>query len=184
MFLSKAAGVTPNALPIFVRSAIAVLLIGLSLGLAAEAQHQHSAGMTQINGKDHPELIPDNVVLNAFLEVAGGSANDTPTDRARRGFQMNRLSQMGMTGQDKAALTQIFAQYKAKAAAITAAFNQTAQATIENGGTVEIETVLQQQADLMKAMQQEIASTLSTDGETFFLRFVQQEKAGIVLITK
>jgi replication initiation and membrane attachment protein DnaB len=97
---------------------------------------------------------------------------------------MNRLSQMGMTGQDKAALTQIFAQYKAKAAAITAAFNQTAQATIENGGTVEIETVLQQQADLMKAMQQEIASTLSTDGETFFLRFVQQEKAGIVLITK
>jgi len=164
------------------RSAIAVLLIGLSLGIAAEAQHH--APLTQINGKDHPELIPDNVVLNAFLEVAGDSSKDSPTDKARRGFQMNRLSRAGMTDQDKTALSSIFGQYKIKSAAIADAFSQAAQATAQNGGTVEIETILQQQSDLMKAMQQEIASTLSTDGAAIFLKFVQQEKAGIVLITK
>lgn len=136
------------------------------------AHHQASAS-PMIDGAAHPELIPDSMAYRMFFVSISLGANAAAADQKG---QQSRLNAIGLEAGDQEILAGIMADFRAKHDALTAQYNQAAQAATARNEPSDINALLQQLDQLVQTTRDSLKAHLSSKGMTQFDAFVQSEK--------
>lgn len=168
-------------------SRLIVLLLLSALGVSAVAQqnapvatppnHQHHViDSPMIDGKDHPEQIPDQAAYGLFLTAV--SIPSAPTDEEKKS-QAVHLKMMHLSDSDTQAAVTILASFNERRKALIADYNAKAEAANNQGYSVDPDVRQAFFADLgslIDTTHDNLKSTLSSQGWAQWDARVQGEK--------
>jgi hypothetical protein len=139
--------------------------------------HQHSVAPTKmINGKDHPELIPDTTAYRLFFIAAGELPNASDDRRAR---QKALLSGMPLSDQDLRAIIFALENFKVQYAAMIDEFNAAETLADKNGTPSHNAEFVVERDRLVESTRDRLKQVLSAQTMSEFHAHIQQEKRGM-----
>jgi hypothetical protein len=145
--------------------------------IATPPNHQHHViDSPMIDGKDHPEQIPDRAAYGLFLTAV--SRPSTPTD-AEKQSQAVHLKMMHLSDSDIQAAVTILASFNERRKALIADYNAKAEAANKQGQSVDPDVrqaFLADLASLIDTTHDTLQSTLSAHGWKEWDARVQGEK--------
>jgi len=151
-----------------------VLCLGVGQPVWAQAVSTHvHATPSQIDGAEHPELIPDTVGYRLFFQVVAESRDADPESKAR---QESHLKQAGLSKQDIPVAANILADFKAEFDRIVAAYNRTAEESMARGEQPDYPSFKKELDTLVVNTHLRLSAGLSVPAMTNFEAHVRQEK--------
>jgi hypothetical protein len=156
-----------------------VLLAVLSVSsttVLAQAQnvvvHQH-APANLIDGRVHPELIPDLTAYRLVL-IAISKPPDPTNDQIKH--QQAQLSKIGLQELDERGLISILANFNAEYRNLIRTWNEQATAANARGQRADLNYFRLERDQLVQSTHDAIKSNLSANGWARFDAYVQHEK--------
>ena len=143
-----------------------------SLG-SMPSQTMHSAPSAMIDGAQHPELIKDATAYRLAFAVLGLTANASANEQTA---QILRLQDAGLSDNDLNAALLVLNSFKSQYITLIQTFNNSAHATIESGGTPDLQSFDVTRDALVQATRDELKQVLSLRGMAAFNSFIQREK--------
>jgi hypothetical protein len=148
----------------------------------ATATHMHSGVPTpMINGKEHPELIPDSTAYRLYFVAIGEPPNPSAGRAAR---QRAYLEKIGVGDGDLQGLVRVLADFKVQYASIIARFNASEEAAAKLGAASHTSEFLLERDQLVQATRDSLAMTLSPKGMGKFDSHIQNEKRRMQVVAK
>jgi hypothetical protein len=134
------------------------------------------APVNLIDGKDHPELIPDLTAYHLYFMAVGELPNSDAKALAR---QRSSLAQMqGMKTEDSQSIANIISAYKLQWTAMAGEYNARVDAAVRIQGTLpDSEAFLRQRDQLVQLYLTRLKQALSPDAMTQFANHIQVQKA-------
>ncbi|HKO18411.1 MAG TPA: hypothetical protein VJU82_05960 [Acidobacteriaceae bacterium] len=143
----------------------------------------HSNPLAVINGKDHPEQIPDAIAYRLYFTTVGELPN--PTD-ARQKRQRAYLGQIGgLSKNDSDALVRIVDDFKVKFTAMVAAYNAEVAAAVQAGSALpDTGTFLAERDQLVQDTRDRLKVALSANAMVNLDAHVQFEKQHMAITSQ
>jgi hypothetical protein len=126
-----------------------------------------------IDGKDHPEQIPDLVAYRLYLLAVSRSA--TPTE-AERKSQAAHLGMIHLSDQDNQAIFPVLSSFRAQYQKLVDDFNRDAEAAQARGIALDPAQMLHARDLLVQSTHDLLKSMLSVDGWALMDAYVQLQK--------
>ncbi len=155
------------------------VLFVFALGASAQtsALQHHHPDVTVVDGAKNPELIPDSTAYRLWLVTVSLPPNSTAQERT---FQQAHLRKLQLTsGIDSLQFLTILTEFKSQYLSMIARYNESARATLAQGGIPDQKLFLQQRDGLVSATRAAITQRLSPEGAARIHAHVQEEKSHI-----
>ena len=155
-----------------VRWLVGVLLLGACCGLAQTA--------TRIDGRQHPELIPDNA---AYRSVFMMQSHFDTSEATARSEQLQR--NIGLTAADQQLYEEVLKNFRQQYETVINTHNAFVDTNTASGSVAELQKEVsdtrQSISRLVEATRAQLATGLSKEGIAKLDAFVQSEKARMVV---
>jgi hypothetical protein len=132
-----------------------------------------------IDGREHPELIPDSVAYRMYFLTVGEFPN--PTD-ARKKRQSAFLSKARLSDKDSSTVVRVLEDFRVKFASMATAYNAQVEAAVKAGTGLPDGNVFMAQRDrLVQDTRDRLKLALSVNGMANLDAHIQTEKANMRL---
>jgi hypothetical protein len=158
--------------------AMLVLFVTTSPSTPAQSTHQHTVVGSRIEGKDHPEQIPDQAAYGLFLTAISSPTEDGKASRAVH------LGMMRLSDPDSQAVLPILSSFRAQRKKLIDDYNAIATEANQRGTEPDPDvraTFFRNLNSLVIATHDTLKSTLSSQGWGNFDKYVQRQKSGMSL---
>ena len=155
-----------------------LVLIGLIALVAASGIAQTP---TRIDGRKHPELIPDNAAYRAVFLMQSHFATDAETARSEQFHKMLDLSTQDHTAYDRAMV-----QFRQAYDLLVKAHDDfVAGSSLQSNETIHEEVIQYRQkiSALVKSTREALDSSMTPDGLVKLDTFVQSQKSHMIVGT-
>lgn len=153
--------------------AIAVMLL---CGMGLMAQHDHgTTAIRVVDGRQHPELIPENVAYFNFLRERSIPSQATDEERQQQTLQLGML---GLSGQDGLQLRLELAHFRTAFEAFDASYSKQAEK-----GLVREDAFWGGVASLVAQTRASLNKNLSSNGHKQFEAGVQELRRHTIYYT-
>lgn len=144
----------------------------------------HSAPSAIIDGKDHPELIPDSVAYRLYFITVGELPHPTDARKKRQRAFLGKVH--GLPQSDSDAVVRVLEDFKVKFASMVAAYNSQVEAAMKAGGTnlPDGTAFLAERDQLVQDTRDRLKLALSAQGMANLDAYVQAEKRAMRITTQ
>lgn len=152
------------------------------LDSAATTTHVHSSPTTApnvVDGKVHPELIPDSAAFRLYFVVVGKSASASEAQIATQKSHMKKLS---LANDDEQNAITIIDSFKAQYDDLIKRYNDNVQVVTSQGGVPDYSAFLSQREALVQLTKDRLKQTLSAEGFNHLDIVVQHEKTNMKVV--
>ncbi len=136
-----------------------------------------------IDGKDHPELIPDLTAYRLFFIAVGETPNPTEERKARQRAFIHKMGNVGDV--DEQAIVQTLADFKVRFNAMVSEFNKRVENAVKSGASLpDTDEFLKQRDQLVQQTRDKLQLETSPDGMANLDAHVQREKRRMQIAAK
>jgi len=141
----------------------------------SQVDHQHLMPQTVvIDGRDHPDQIPDATAYRLFFVSVSIPQNATTSQKAHQAEQLSRLH---MADGDRQVLLKTLADFQQKYADLINNYNSSVTIALARGIEPDSDGMLREREALVQATIDELKSSLTSNGLISFVSFIQSEKS-------
>jgi hypothetical protein len=131
-----------------------------------------------IEGKDHPERIPDLTAYRLYLITLAKPS--TATEAEKRG-QAAHLRRMGLSDPDNQALVTVMASFRERYMKLIEDFNKQAEAANAKGQNIDHVQLLRDRDTLVQTTRDTLKSVLTPDGFGRMDSHIRAEKRAMTI---
>lgn len=165
------------------RPTLAIAIWILCATVWAQHVHESTTGNTPsvINGRQHPELIPDSTAYRLVLLTVSEMPNPTEDQKAR---QRAFLAAIPLSDGDLQAIIPVLTDFKVEYTDLVKRYNKSVETANESGVTPDLATFLRERDLLVESTRYTLSSALSSGGMDRFHAHVQREKTKMIVPLK
>lgn len=146
------------------------------------AQHDHSVSTSNIvDGRVHPELIPDAAAYRLYFVAVSEMPN--PTGEAQR-RQLSHLGRIGLSDSDLNALIDALNKFKAQYSELIAEYNASATIADAGGAQPDLASFMARRDALVQSVRDQLKEKLSARGIIQLDAHIQTEKKRMKVAVK
>lgn len=164
---------------LYALTSVLILFLPLTVGAKQQAMaqmhvHPSSSPADIIDGRVHPELIPDSTAYRLYFIAVAETPYPGPNE-ARR--QHAHLAAAGLAGGDLQVASEVLASFKIQYQSLIDQYNNSA--AVRSGSSADLSMFLAKREALVQATRDELKSQLTPAGMTKLDVHIQKEKANM-----